>query len=140
MMKQEIREIKEYFDMLRLEHPKSKKHPQMSIHDRAAQFAPFAAVVGHEASVQEVARYIDKKKELDESEKARIDDVLMAIDSNLPETHELEVIYFQPDQKKSGGRYLSKIGEIIRLDRTHREVVFQDNTRISIEQIYRIVE
>lgn len=45
-----------YADMLEMEHPASKKHPRMSIHDRAAQFAPFAALTGHSEAIDETAK------------------------------------------------------------------------------------
>ena len=38
----------EYDDIIELPHHQSATHPQMSLHDRAAQFAPFAALTGYE--------------------------------------------------------------------------------------------
>lgn len=45
-----------YEDIISLEHPTSKKHPRMSLYDRAAQFSPFAALTGHEEAIEETAK------------------------------------------------------------------------------------
>jgi len=50
-----------YDDIIFLPHPVSSKHPQMSIHDRAAQFAPFAALNGFEESIDETSNKQSKR-------------------------------------------------------------------------------
>ena len=62
-----------YDDMLNLPHPTSRRHPQMSLSDRAAQFAPFAALSGHSAALVETARLTERRIELDEDVKAALD-------------------------------------------------------------------
>ena len=47
-----------YDDIIHLPHHVSKVHPQMSLRDRAAQFSPFAALVGYEDTVEETASEI----------------------------------------------------------------------------------
>ena len=42
-----------YADIINLPHHQSDKHPHMSIHDRAAQFAPFAALAGYEDMIRQ---------------------------------------------------------------------------------------
>ena len=130
--------IEEYEDIINLPHHVSNKRAKMAISDRAAQFSPFAAVVGHDAAIKETARYTDKRKELDELEKAIIDEKLREIYSWLPEEHEVEFVYFEADTLKKGGRYLSKIGSIKKIDTYNREVLFTDGARIAIEEIYSI--
>ena len=62
-----------YDDIINLPHPESKKHPRMSLQDRAAQFSPFAALTGHSAAIDETARLTERKLELNEEKKAELD-------------------------------------------------------------------
>ena len=56
-----------YEDIINLPRPVSKKHPQPPLSERAARFAPFAAITGYEEMVLEEARVTEEKIELDES-------------------------------------------------------------------------
>lgn len=67
---------KDYSDIINLPHPVSKKHPQMSLYDRAAQFSPFSALTGHEAAIAETGRLTEERTELDEDAKERLDEKL----------------------------------------------------------------
>ena len=115
-----------YEDMLYLPHHISLKHPHMSRKNRAAQFAPFAAVVGHEASVSEVARYTEEKVELDESQKEQLNYRLAEI-LNRPE-----------DERKDGGKYVSVEGVIKRFDEYRKEIVMEDGRRIGVGDVYEV--
>lgn len=64
-----------YDDIIDLPHPTSQNHPRMSLHDRAAQFSPFAALTGHHAAITETGQLTDRRIELDESKIARVDAV-----------------------------------------------------------------
>lgn len=132
------KELKDYEDILHLPHHVSKRRKKMSIKDRAAQFAPFAAVVGHGNAVKEAARYTHQRKELDETEKAIIDNQLREIESQLPNSSDVELVYFRPDVLKTGGEYITKIGRIKKFDVYEKEVLMVDGTRIPIEEIYSI--
>ena len=132
------RTIEDYKDIIHLPHHVSKKRAKMAISDRAAQFSPFAAVVGHEAAIKETARNTDKRIELDEMEKAIIDEKLREIYSWLPKERQVEIVYFEPDIVKKGGSYLSKLGSVKKIDSYYREVVFTDRSKIAIEEIYSI--
>ena len=138
MKKKLDQDIKKYEDILDLPHHVSRKRPQMSLGDRAAQFSPFAAVVGHEEAIKETARRTDRRKELDEMEKAMIDAQLREIEVNLPNGSEIEIEYFQPDERKAGGKYLIKIGRVKKFDKYLRQVIMTDGTRIRIDEISRI--
>lgn len=46
----------EYDDIIHLPHFEPKRHPRMPMAARAAQFAPFAAVAGHDAAIREEGR------------------------------------------------------------------------------------
>lgn len=61
-----------YEDIINLPHPVSKSHKPMPVEDRAAQFAPFAALTGHQAAIEEAARVTDMRMELDEEMKEQL--------------------------------------------------------------------
>ena len=63
-----------YDDIIDLPHHVSKVHPQMSIWDRSAQFAPFAALTGHEEAIAETARLTNEWHEPDEDKKRELDE------------------------------------------------------------------
>jgi len=138
MNKEVHKDLKDYEDILHLPHYVSSRRPQMPIADRAAQFSPFAAVVGHESAVKEAARHTDQKKELDEMEKAIIDDQLREIEAQLPTSIEVEIVYFKSDEVKSGGQYVTKVGKVKKLDSYEREILMVDGTRVAIDEIYSI--
>ena len=71
--------MSEYEDIINLPHPTSSRHPRMSLYDRAAQFSPFAALTGHDEAVKETARLTDKKIELDDDTKAKLNEKLQII-------------------------------------------------------------
>lgn len=137
-MKSVQRSIQDYEDMLDMPHHVSDSRAQMPRANRAVQFAPFSAVVGYEAAVNEAARYTDQRKELDEMEKAVIDGQLRDIEIRLHEEPMIAVVYFEPDEKKTGGSYITRTGNVKKLDSYSREVVFMDEFRIAVEQIYSI--
>lgn len=121
-----------YDDILSLPHPTSKTHPRMSRQDRAAQFSPFAALTGYEAVVKETARLTDERPILTEDEIAVLDAKLrlaMELDT------EVTVTWFCPDDKKSGGNYLSSTGRIRKMDELQRILTLEDGTRIPIQEI-----
>lgn len=129
-------ELKKYEDMLQLPHHVSKKRPQMPIKDRAAQFAPFSAVVGHETAVKEAARLTDEKRELDETEKIVINEKLQEIENQLSSI--IEITYFVKDHLKEGGKYITYQGVVKKIDVYNRAIVV-DEYVISIDDIYRII-
>ena len=127
-----------YNDIINLPHPTSSKHPRMSLHDRAAQFSPFAALTGYDSAIKETSRLTDTKIELDEDAKVRLDEQLQFIKNNLGEEIEVTFTYFVPDEKKSGGEYISHTGIVRKIDEYNRNVIMQDKTIIPIEYISNI--
>ena len=124
-----------YDDIINLPHHVSKKHPQMSLHDRAAQFSPFAALTGHKAAINETARLTDEKQILSEDVIAKLNEQLNLIKENIG-TNPIETItYFVPDDKKSGGAYISHTGVVKKIDEYNHTVILTDKTVIPIEQI-----
>ena len=132
------RSIEDYKDIINLPRHISKSRAKMAVENRAAQFAPFSAVVGHDAAIKETARYTDRKKELDEMEKVIIDEKLREISEWLPEQREIEIVHFVQDTDKAGGCYESKFGCVKKIDSYKREVVFTDGFRIRVEDVYSI--
>ena len=112
-------------------------HP-MSMHDRAAQFSPFAALVGYDDAVAETARLTDSKVELTEDEISELNANLNQLLDSLDEQPQISVTYFVPDEKKSGGRYVEKIGVVRIYDSYAGELVFMDKSRINIQDIISI--
>ena len=96
-----------YDDIINLPHPVSAKHPRMPMMDRAAQFSPFAALVGHGAAIEETARLTNRRVELTEEEKALLDDKLRLL---LETGREGAITYFLPDGRKDGGAYVTAVG------------------------------
>ncbi len=127
-----------YDDIINLPHHMSKKRPQMSLYDRAAQFAPFSALTGHDDAIKETARLTDRKIELDDYDKMLLDNKMTFILNHIYEQPEITVIYFIPDTNKEGGMYLDFTGNIKKFDSVQRKVCFTDKTEILIDDIIEI--
>lgn len=127
-----------YDDIIKLPRFVSKKYPQMSMHDRAAQFSPFVALTGYDDLVKETARITDQKVELDEYILDNLNERLCILKKNLSERTEVDITYFQEDLKKSGGRYLEKQGIIKKIDEFKGCVIFEDGVIIPIGNICEI--
>lgn len=110
----------------------------MSMHDRAAQFSPFAALTGYDDLVKETARITDQKVDLDEYILDKLNERLCILKKNLSERVEVKITYFQEDLKKSGGRYLEKQGIIKKIDELKGCVIFEDGVIIPIGNICEI--
>lgn len=127
-----------YEDILLLPHPVSKKHAPMPAGDRAAQFAPFAALTGYDAAVQETARLTQERLELDESERAALDDELAQLAKRLPEQPQIAVTYFLPDERKQGGAYVTATGALKKIIEHEHVLVLASGERIPMEEIIAI--
>lgn len=137
-MKDNVKDTKQYDDIIHLPHHVSSTHPQMSILDRAAQFSAFAALTGYDGAIKETARLTQERIELDEIAKAILDEKVRIIQDRISEEPELAITYFQPDEKKAGGAYITKKGALKKIDRYERTLLMQDGTRIIIEDILDI--
>lgn len=124
-----------YNDIINLPHHVSLSRPQMSMHDRAAQFSPFAALTGYGAKIKETARLTGEKLELDESTAERIDTCLQILIDNADERPEISVTYFVPDERKAGGEYITASGNFRRFDESNQSIVFTDGRKIAVGDI-----
>ena len=131
-----------YDDLLDLPHHQSTERENMSLHDRAAQFSPFAALTGHEAAIKETARITDEFVEPDADKKQELDEKLQMIRMALADnkTARVQMIFFKPDGKKSGGSYETITGNIKKIDEYNGLIVFDDNTTVKIEKVIDILE
>ncbi len=129
--------MKNYDDIIELPRPRSE-YPRMSRHDRAAQFSSFAALTGYEDEVEETARITDSRIEADEDRAARLNDSLRYIAENIYDLPKAKIIYFVPDERKSGGKYVKVIGEVRLLEEYESAIIFKDGRKIPIKDIYEI--
>ena len=124
-----------YDDIINLPRPTSARHPRMPMIDRAAQFSPFAALVGHGAAIEETARITDQKAELTEDEMALLDERLRLL---LETGGAGAFTYFLPDERKEGGAYVTAVGAVKKIDPLEGVVILTDGTVIPIEDIGEI--
>lgn len=127
-----------YNDIIDLPHPTSAKHPRMPLSARAAIFSPFAALTGHGAAIVETARLTDQKIELDEDSKTVLDERQRYLEGIIDQQPEIIVIWFKPDEKKTGGSYVTTTGILKRTDNIARVMILMDGTRIPLTDIISI--
>ena len=124
-----------YDDIIHLPHPTSSKHPRMPIADRAAIFSPFAALAGHSAAIAETARLTNQKAELDEDARAELDRRQAVLLAQIGQQPEVTVPWFEPDERKDGGAYVTTTGWLKKIDEIERVLVLTDGTRIPLEDV-----
>jgi len=127
-----------YDDIINLPHPNPTTRPRMSIANRAAQFAPFAALSGYDSAVKETARLTDQEVMLDENLLAVLNDKLRILTDRLAEQPEVTITYFQPDSKKSGGAYVSVTGTVKKVDDFEGALILTSGEKIMFEHISEI--
>lgn len=130
--------MEQYEDMLQMPHPISTTRERMSERDRAAQFAPFAALTGFDGQIKETARQTDFKIELDESEKEKLNRIFQILHLHQKENPRIEVEFFQPDLKKTGGEYISFSGHLKKIDTIEGILCFMDGEIIPIDDIISV--
>ena len=130
--------MNKYDDIIKLPHHVSKRHPQMSIMARSAQFAPFAALSGYDEAVKETARLTDKRLEIDDGLKSILNNKLQYILENININPEIIFTYFVYDKKKTGGKYVEKIGIVKKIDLIEKYILLTDKSKIPIEEIIDI--
>ena len=128
----------QYDDIINLPHHVSKTRPHMSMLDRAAQFSPFAALTGYDAAIKETGRLTDEKVNLSEEEKEALDRKQQILLEKLADHPALTVIFFVPDEKKSGGAYVTKRGKLKKIDEFERLMQLADGTKIPLDDVAEI--
>ena len=127
-----------YDDIIDLPHHISKKHPQMSLYARSAQFAPFAALTGYEDAVRETARETSNRIDIEDEFKSILDGKLQIILEQIQNKPEISITYFIQDIKKDGGEYVTTTGLVKKVDLYNQCIYFIDNTEIPINDIIDI--
>lgn len=127
-----------YDDIIHLPHPVSQTRLPMSKMDRAAQFSPFKSLTGLENVMQETERETIERIELDEHEKAVIDEKLRLLQKRINDHPSVFIVYFRPDAYKEGGSYCKQSGMIRRIDEAEQQIVFMDGTTIAFQDLYTI--
>ena len=129
---------RKYNEIMRLPHHVSKTRPQMPMSDRAAQFAPFAALTGYDAAIKETGRLTDERIELDVEALSALDMKYQLLMETLDEAPEVTITYFQPDERKAGGKYVSAVGTVKKIDDFERRITMRDGTRIPMDDVLSI--
>lgn len=137
-MSEYYKDAHRYDDIIHLPHHQSTKRAHMSLHDRAAQFAPFAALTGHDAAIEETARLTEDEITLDDNAIADINEKLYEISQHLSEKWRVSITYFRPDEKKKGGKYLTDVGTIQKIKESEQLILMDSGVQIKMEQIIKI--
>ena len=127
-----------YEDIINRPHHVSKTRPQMSMSDRAAQFAPFAALTGYDSAIKETGRLTNERIKLDEEALTALDRKYQLLMEALDEAPEVTITYFQPDERKAGGKYVSAVGAVKKIDDFERRITMRDGTRIPMDDVLSI--
>lgn len=128
-----------YNDIIDLPHHQSLVHPHMPVIDRAAQFSPFAALTGYDDAIAETARLTDAKLVLSDEQMESLNETLAALEKLLPQRPAVKVTYFVPDAKKAGGAYVTKAGQLRRIDTVNKLISFTDGSCIQMADILEIM-
>lgn len=129
--------ITKYGDIIDLPHPDSLKHKRMSLYNRAAQFAHFAALTGYEEAIAETGRQVSAKMVLSESQKEHLDRQLQELKNHLSE-QELCITWFRKDENKTGGEYATSKGYVKKVDTIKRKIFLEDGEILEMDDIYEI--
>ena len=124
-----------YDDIIGLEHPVSRKHKPMAVANRAAQFAPFAALTGYDDAIDEAARLTERKREIGDCERLELDIKLRILLENVKSRPWVRITHFVQDERKEGGRYIVSEGKLKKLRLAEADLVLEDGEEISLVQV-----
>ena len=129
-----------YSDIIDLPHHQSIYRPHMTVYNRAAQFAPFAALVGYDEMVQDTADILllDKRVILSEDAKSLLDVQLQGIREKIDLNPEIKIVYFDEKVNKLGGGYALHSGKVKKIEEYPAMLVFLDGKKVSVEDIVQI--
>ena len=126
---------KNYDDIIDLPSPTSENHPRMPQRDRAAQFAPFAALVGYDSAIHEAKRLTEKEVELSEDMTEKLDRWCRIFSVIADTKPKINITYFIPDKRKQGGSYRQRECRLIDFSEENKTVTLEDKTVVSITDI-----
>ena len=128
----------QYNDIIDLPHHVSTTRAHMSLHDRAAQFLPFAALTGYDDAIKETGRLTKERITLSESEIESLNERLHILSEEQDSHPNISVTYFVPDEKKKGGAYETAEGAVKRIDEYRRVLVLTDGRQIAMEDMIEL--
>lgn len=131
--------MNKYKDIINLPHHVSKTRKPMSLYNRAAQFAPFAALTGYDDAIKETARLTEERIELSDELKNMLDQKIKLIIENIKLQPEVAITYYVPDNKKSGGVYKTISGNVKRIDEVEKCIIFTNKLKIKVSDLLNIV-
>lgn len=134
----EEKQMSRYDDIINLPHHVSPTRQRMSMHDRAAQFAPFSALTGYEESIVEAGRLTEERRELSETEQTELNKRVNFLAKSLKSNPEVDIVYFVPDERKSGGEYQSVTGMIKTISLPERIITLNSGQAIRLDDILDI--
>ena len=129
---------RKYNEIMGHPHHVSKTRPQMPMSDRAAQFAPFAALTGYDSAIKETGRLTAERIELDEEALTALDMKYQLLMDALNEAPKVTITYFQPDERKAGGKYITATSAVKKVDDFERRITMQDGTKIPMDDVLSI--
>ncbi len=127
-----------YNDIINMPHHESTVYKRMPMINRAAQFAPFAALTGYEDAIEETGRITTERKEIDEYLKAEINDKLNCLSHAEYPKRKVTITYFIPDSKKEGGEYVARTGTINKIDMERKIIILDGKEIIGVSDIIAI--
>ena len=130
--------MKGYEDIINLPHHISPTRQQMPMSDRAAQFSPFAALTGYDAAIKETGRLTDERIELDEEALTALDMKYQLLMDTFDDAPEVTITYFQPDERKAGGKYITATSAVKKVDDFERRITMQNGTKIPMDDVLSI--
>lgn len=125
-----------YGDIIDIPHWDPVKHERMSLFERAAQFSPFAALNGCDEMIDEEAREVEAQEELSDEEMEILDQVINLIAKMIKKGEDPDVViaYFVPDEKKTGGKYVTSKETVRRIDMVDRCIEFC--RKVGVSEMY----
>lgn len=127
-----------YNDIMQHKRYRLRHHRPMAVENRAAQFAPFAALTGYDEAVDETARLTDARHMLTEDAQDRLNQTMLLLAERESARPAVSVTYFQPDARKAGGAYVTVSGNLRFLDEAAQMLHLTDGTAIPLGEITEV--
>ncbi len=133
-----MKDTDNYEDIIDLPHHVSANRPHMSVYDRAAQFSPFAALKGYDDEIDEAARFTEEKIDLDGARAEELNEKLLLLTEQVSARPKIQLTYFRPDGKKSGGEYITKEDCLRKVDVYNRKLLMESGLAVAFDDIFDI--
>lgn len=135
-----MKEDYSYDDIIHLQYPRPQRWARMSMIDRGAQFSPFAALTGFEAAIEETGRRTERRIELTEGEKLRLNERLQELAERLDSCPGIRLTWFRPDLRKEGGEYVTEAVRVKRFEAYGRGLILEDGRLVLFQDLLSLEE